>query len=711
MDLNLFRSKLNSCRRPTGESQKALARALGLHPTILSNKLNGTDNARLTYPEIKRLLLILAEWGAFSERNQVNELLELAGLSPWQAFSREEWESSPLNQLRQTSLVRTREPVRLSEPENNQPPAEEVLPQYHKLPTPFNSLIGREGEISQINALLKGTARLVTLTGPAGVGKTRIALEAGRQLLASSRDTAFTDGVVWVDLAPVNNPALVVGIIARSLNIQEKAEELLLDTLKAALRGRQLLVILDNFEQIVVASALLSELLASAPALKFLVTSRETLQLYSEYPFLVEPWPLPALSVNLPLDGIISNPAVQLFIQRARVVKPDFALTLQNALEIVHICLMLDSLPLAIELAAARIRLFSPGEIVAKLSQSLAFLQSQWRDVPPRQQALWQAFNWSYELLNQKEKQLFRSLGVFRGSFSLEAAAAISGNGPAENCPDPEQQEVIAGWLAQLVGKSLVRSDYQPGESQRFVLLETLRQFALEKLKENEELARLSRRHAVYYLGQVESTVTLLSGPEAEAGLATLDREYTNIEAVLDWCQAQNEILIGYRLSVGLVNYWKIRGYAGEGWRWFEQILRLPFSLEDENNSQLLPWRAKILSKAGNFATFRNDYYRATSLHEEALGLNRLIGNKAEIAFCLNNLGVVRGYYQKYFDEGIELFEASLAIQRELDNGEKVASIYNNLGLLAMRQNNYRKALTTWKRVWQLATSLTRSWR
>jgi len=417
------------------------------------------------------------------------------------------------------------------------PPLNTLDRYRHNLPPQATPLVGREAEAEQAGALLdEARVRLLTLTGPGGIGKTRLALQ-----VAAERLERYRDGVVFVPLAEVSDPEQVVVVIAQALGVHEQGGQPLLEQLQTTLKPRELLLVLDNFEQVVAAAPAVGAILAAAPDVQALVTSRETLKLYGEQEFPVPPLTLPEAGRVLPLERLAQFEAVRLFIERAQAVRPDFAVTAENAPYIAEICARLDGLPLALELAAARSKLFPPKALLARLDQRLRLLSGGPRDLPARQQTLTNAIAWSYDLLDAAEQVVFTRLAVFVGGCTLEAAEAVVGDeagaGESELAAYVPREAVLDG-LSALVDRSLVRQVEGKDGEPRFVMLETIRAFALERLAASGEEQALRNRHAQYFHDKTEHHMLWFCGPDLPAWLSRYQAAWPNIRAAIDWSLA-----------------------------------------------------------------------------------------------------------------------------------------------------------------------------
>jgi predicted ATPase len=562
-------------------------------------------------------------------------------------------------------------------------PPEAPPPTYqvpNNLPETISSFVGRERERAALNRWLSapGGPRLLTLIGPAGTGKTRLALTAA----ADNRD-CFPDGVWYVELAPLTDPAQVAPTVAGVLNVPESAGQSLVTTLQQTLASKQMLLLLDNFEHLLGAAGLVPLLLQAAPGLHVLATSRRPLGVYGEQEFPIPPLTLPDLR-HLPwLAALARNEAVQLFVDRAREIKPDFGLTAENAPTVAGICVRLDGLPLAIELAAAHVRLFSPAALLARLNQRLALLTGGARDRLARQQTLRGAIAWSYELLAPTEQRLFRRLAVFQGGWSLPASEAI-GNAPALS---PLGVAVLTG-VETLVSQSLLQErDGSDGEP-RLGMLETIHEFAAEQLAASGEADAVQAQHAAYFLALAEEAEPQLTGPHQDTWLTRLEEEHDNLRAALHWAGSRRAAVFGWRLAGALWRFWYTRGYWSEGREYLTTMLALE-SVGDDPGDQAA--RAKALNGAGILAAAQGDYAAAEPLYTESVSLYRTLGDEGRMANILNNLASIAFYQHDYIVARL-LYEESLALSRAANNRSMCAVTLGNLGLVAFHQQDFAAA-------------------
>jgi predicted ATPase/class 3 adenylate cyclase len=529
------------------------------------------------------------------------------------------------------------------------PPLKSLPLHRANLPARLTPLLGRECELEQVAGLLRGAdVRLLTLTGPGGVGKTRLALQVGAEVLDE-----FADGACFVDLSPISNPDMVVTVIGQVLGMREAGTQLLIERIKAALRDQQRLLLLDNFEQVLSAAPLLADLLAAAPQLKILVTSRTALHLSGEHDFPILPLAIPDTSVELPIEHLTQYPAVRLFIERSQAVKPDFQVTSEQASAVAAICARLEGLPLAIELAAARSKMFPPQAMLARLSRRLQFLTGGARDFPARHQTLRNAIDWSYTLLGAEEQVLFWRLGVFIGGWTMEAAEAVC------NAAGDLSLDVVEG-VAALLDHSLVRQAELVHDEPRFTMLETIREYALEQLTACGENTALRSQHAAYYTALVEMAAPHLHGPAQLSWLERLDPEYDNIQAALQWAFDHDASDLGGRLSAALWRFWAIRSRLDEGRYWLETALA-------QQPPLAVDIRAPILYRAAILALFCGDQARTVTLARECLTLSRPLGDKCACAYALLTLSGV-AIHQGDYTQATTLLTESIALFNEIDH-------------------------------------------
>ncbi len=553
------------------------------------------------------------------------------------------------------------------------PPLRTLDRRPHNLPVPPTLLVGREEDAARAGTLL-GRARLLTLTGPGGTGKTRLSLQVAADVLED-----FADGVFLVSLAPLSDPNMVVSAIARTLGACEAPGVSPLGSVQSAIGERPLLLVLDNMEQVVDAAPQVAELLAACPNLKVLTTSRIALRVRGEQEMPVPPLSLPRRSASPPsLAALSSCAAVQVFVERAQSVRPDFSLTAQNAPAVAEICARLDGLPLALELAAARVKMLPPETLLSRLG--LALLTGGARDLPERQQTLRRAIAWSYDLLDAADKLLLARLAVFAGGCTLDAAEAV--------CGDGLEKEVLDG-LASLTDSSLLRQEENEAGEPRFLLLETIRAFALELLDASSERDALRCRHRDYFMRLVHDTrdeagwegTRYMTASEREAYMRLLGAEQDNLRAALDWCEEDPEgAQAGLQLAREMVRFWWRRGELREGWR------RLTAALAHKGASARTLTRARALAAAAETAFQMGDLDASRALFEESLALFREVGSKAGCAGALDGLACV-AFTQGDLDHAADLYEESLAAWREVGFVLQTAAVLLNLATLALKQD------------------------
>jgi predicted ATPase/tRNA A-37 threonylcarbamoyl transferase component Bud32 len=549
---------------------------------------------------------------------------------------------------------------------------------YH-LPAYLTPLLGREQEIADACTLLRRSdVRLVTLTGTGGIGKTRLAVQVATELVAE-----FPGGVSFVSLAPISNPDLVIPTIAQTFDVKESGTRPLMDLLKAFLQDKHLLLVLDNFEHLLPAASQLADLLTSCPHLNILVTSRATLHVQGEHEFLVPPLMVPDLTHLLAQDVLPQYAAVALFLQRAQAVKPAFQLTPTNAHSIAEICARLDGLPLAIELAASRIKLLSPQALLTRLSQRLLLLTGGARDAPARQQTLRNTIEWSYQLLDTQEQQLFRRLCIFVGGCSLEAIEAIFTIFESDSTVVPVLESV-----SSLINKSLLQLTEQEGEEPRLMMLESIREYGLEALATNGEMEATRDAHVSYYLALAERAVQELRGPQQALWLKQLEREHDNLRFALQ-CSLERVAMdqgmeTALRFGRALTDFWKIRGFYNEGRTLLHEILA-------HNKESITSIRAQVLNDAAGLAEAQGDYVQAEELCKESLTLARRLGDTQNIAASLALLADV-SLNNDDPSMARTCMEESLALYRELGDMNGVAHGLYELGWQCKLQEEYMQA-------------------
>jgi predicted ATPase/class 3 adenylate cyclase len=546
-------------------------------------------------------------------------------------------------------------------------PAE--FPPIRSLETPSNlpiertSFVGREREVARVKKLLRGPG-LLTLTGPGGSGKTRLALHAARVLLDD-----YPDGVFFVELAPITDPRLVPSTIADSVGARAEGARSVLDTLRDHLRDREMLLIVDNFEQVLESSFVVGDLLAAAPGMRILATSREPLHLTGEQELTVPPMDLPDTGQLAAPEQLVQCEAVTLFVQRARAVDPGFRITEANAPVVAELCLRLDGLPLAIELAASRIKLLSPQAILERLEHRLKLLTGGPVDRPARQRTLREAIGWSYDLLDEAERALFRRLSVFLGGWTLDAAEAVANS---EGGLERDAFEV----LGSLVDKSLAMTSPTASDVVRFGMLETIREFGAEQLEAAGEAEAARERHASYFLAAAEAAEPHLRGLQQKSWLDGLELEHDNLRAalrrVIDMGQAQK----GLRLVGTLWRFWHLHGHLAEGRRWAEEVLALPAA------SARTAERAKALTALGGLVYWQEDVPATRRAYEEALEIARELGDRSAEAEGIYNLGYVPAY-EGDIAAAVAMFEESRAAFEELGIRRGVADVLWILGIVA----------------------------
>jgi predicted ATPase len=622
-----------------------------------------------------------------------------------------------LGEHRLTDLFRPERVFQLLAPELpvEFPPLRALDAYRNNLPLQPTALVGREKEVSEVCDFMRGDEiRLLTLSGPGGTGKTRLSLQAAADLLDD-----FPDGTFFVPLATLTEAELFLSAVAETLGVRETGEQALFESLEDYLSERRLLLVLDNFEQVLGAAPTVTELLAGAPGLKVLATSRAPLGLYGEHEFPVPPLTLPDLKRPTSLERLTQYEAVGLFLERARAVKPDFSITNESAPAVAEICVRLDGLPLAIELAAARIKMLPPKAMLQRLSSRLKLLTGGARDLPERQRTLRGAIEWSHALLDEGEQVLFARLAVFSGGRTLEAIEAIcdaKGDLPVDTFDG----------VSSLLDKSLIRQEEGPNGEARFAMLETVHEFAREKLQESAEAGEIKRTHAQYFLTLAGEAYPKLKGANQLEWLDRLEVEHDNMRAALSWALEHKETEVALSLGGALWLFWFVRGYHSEGRRWLQMALAIdergsPDSramalagvgwlaahqgdldrAEEacEEGLQLLANEAREPSEAkrcllvflGWVAREREDYRRATQLFEEGLVLSQQMSDTYWHATSLSNLALVF-HYRRDSERATELYEESMDLFVEQGDKQSLAYCLNNLGMVAYSQGDLGRA-------------------
>ena len=597
--------------------------------------------------------------------------------------------------------------------ENDFPALKTLEARPTNLPIQPTPLIGREQQVTEAVTLVHHQdIRLVTLTGAGGTGKTRLSLQVAAELVAD-----FEDGVFFVDLAAIADPQLFIATVAQTLSVREKPGQSLSETLNDYLRDKHLLLVLDNFEQLLDAGPVVSALLAGAPNLKALVTSRAPLHLSGEHEYSVPPLAVPDLDGSEPPATLAAYEAVQLFLERAQAVKPEFELTSENAPAVAEICTRLDGLPLAIELAAARVRILNPQALLGRLGQRLALLTGGARDVPARQRTLRDTIEWSYGLLSASEQRLFVRLSVFLGGRTIEAAEVVCD-------PVAELDAAVFDAVASLVEKSLLRQDDGPAGEPRFFMLETIREYALERLERSGEGERLRQRHAQYFVALAEEAEPEILGADQIVWLERLEAERDNFRAALGWLLERGDTERAHRLIGSLRRGWVARGYLSETRKWLEAAF-------EQNAAVPKPVEAKSLYALGRVALVQGDYDQAIPSLEQSARLFHELSDTEGLVFSLADLGFIataQGRHedaQRFADESLveakaagsertiaaalhslacatldageygearTLFEQSLAVRRKLGDKRNTANSLCYLGSVALLEGDYDRA-------------------
>jgi len=664
MNIDAFRDGVQGYLRTGGYKQEELARSIGLHPKVLSRKLNKNANAQLTLREVREIVVALADWHVLTTRDELLALLTAADIDAG-ILQQSDWQTPLL-----TDLPQSRPAAPLREPEPR-----------HNLPASLTRLIGRDWAVERLHGLLaRKETRLVTLVGTGGSGKTLLALHVARRLL-----DVFAQGVWLVTLGSVTDPELVPLSIIQALNIQSTPHLKPLQSLTTYLRDKELLLILDNFEHLSAARNVIDAIMTAAPRVTVLITSRVVQRLYEEREFHVPPLDLPDLSLPLQTRQLGEYAAIQLFLERAQAAVPDFTLSEDNAATVAQICARVDGLPLALELAAARIKILPPQLLLERLARaSLSVLTRGARNLPDRQQTLSNTIQWSYDLLAHEEQTWFCRLAIFSGSWALETTQAMMQELPApgeQTPPDP------LDLLAQLVDNSLLIRLPDEQMQARFFMLSTLREYALEQLTDQHEYEHMRDWHACHYLRRAEQAMLDLRGPQQLRSVALLRASSENFRAALEWslqkardgrtitvfppadptpgrttaCQRdctlkqQSALEFCLRLAAALRPCWEWQGHLIEARYWLHAVLRLPLAEEATQTEQAA--RARALSEAARLIFLQNEKQRALEMVEESIALWQRLGDQRGLAMALLHRGWVA--------HGMDEYEAAKAFYQQ----------------------------------------------
>jgi non-specific serine/threonine protein kinase len=593
------------------------------------------------------------------------------------------------------------------------------------LPVQLTSFVGRHAEIEQVQHLLKST-RLLTLTGPGGVGKTRLAVAT-----VSGTVEHFPDGISFVPLGTIADPDLVVPTIATSLGLKESGARSTHEMLAMFLGDRQTLVVLDNFERVVISALKIVDLLTTCPHLRFLVTSRIPLRISGEQELPVPPLTVPDAQAPLVLDDLMRYDAVELFVQRARESRPNFQMTASNASAVVEICHRLDGLPLAIELAAARTRLLTPQALLERLDHRLALLTGGAHNLPSRQQTMRATIAWSYDLLTPDAQHLFRQLTVFAGGWTLDAAAAVC-----------ELDEDVLDRMTTLVDHNLVRQVARPDGSVRFTMLETIREFGQEELARTGDEQITRDRHAHYFVALAERIGPQVVEPDPWFSLQQLEAEHANLRGALEWLAQQDTGELVLRLATAMQWFWWLNGYLSEGRRWLEWALNnapaAPFEIQARAllGAGTLSWgqgdydrtvacaetslslchgteerwsTAYSLALLGMVALQHGDLLRATDQLEQARDLYNQIGDQVWLPTTLTLLGNI-AYQQRAFDRAESLFQEALTLERAVSHELGIAITLMTLAQVVRDRGDWKRALTLFRESFTVFADMKNTW-